>query len=151
MNVKVILRENVPGLGKEGDTVTVAKGYARNYLIPKGLALEYSPKNISIIENERKIKERKKIKELKLARKKAEEISKIKVTIYARASENNVLYGSITTKDIYEALKEKGIEVNKKSIILEEPIKELGFYPVLIKLHPEVETRLKVFVEKKVV
>ncbi len=142
--MQVILKENVKNLGNVGDLVNVKDGYARNFLIPKGLAVEANPKNIKMLEHERK-----KIQEL--ARKAklsaeglASKIGDTTVVITAKAGEENRLFGSVTAMDIAEALKKQGIEIDKRKIILEEPIKRLGNYTVKIKLHPDITSQLNV-------
>ncbi len=144
--MKVILKENVESLGKAGDTVKISDGYARNFLIPKGVAVEANIKNIRALEHERMRiiqrgeKERKKAEEL------ATKISDMVCTISQRVGEQNKLFGSVHAKDIEKALFDQGIEIDKKSILLEEPIKSLGEFPVRVKLHSGVTAQIKVVV-----
>lgn len=147
--MQIILKENVKNLGNAGDIVNVKDGYARNFLIPKGLAVVANPKNIKMLEHERK-----KIQELaRKAKLSAEEVaSKIgetTVVITAKAGEEDKLFGSVTAMDIAEALKKQGIDIDKRKIILEEPIKRLGNYTVKIKLHSEVTAQLNVQVVRE--
>lgn len=142
--MQVILKEDVKDLGKIGDIVEVKDGYARNYLIPRGLAIEANPKNIKALEHERR-----KIQEAaKKVRLSAEDlrskISEKTIIIKAKAGEEDRLFGSVTAMDIADALKKEGIDIDKKKIIIEEPIKRLGDYVVTVKIHPEVSAQLNV-------
>ena len=146
--MQVILKEEIEKLGKIGDIVVVADGYARNFLIPKNLAIEATPKNIKRIEHEKRLIAEK----LKKAKKEAEDVAKrfaeITVTISVQVGEEGKLFGSVTTMDIAATLEKEGIPVERKKILLENPIKELGEYTVPIKIHPEVTANLKVQVVK---
>jgi large subunit ribosomal protein L9 len=132
--MKVILKEDVASLGKMGDAIKVSDGYARNYLIPKGLAIEANTKNLKVLEHERKHifqvaeKERKKSEVL------AEKLAGITCTIARRVGEQDKLFGSVGTKDIEKALQEAGVEIERKNILLDEPLKSLGEFPIKIKL-----------------
>ncbi len=142
--MKVILKEDISNLGDMGTILNVSNGYARNYLIPKNLAVEASSRNIKSLEHEKRIIQ-KKIKKLKVS---AEDISNsisaLTITLKAKAGEEDKLFGSITTKDISEALSEEKITIDKKKIFLDNPIKRLGEYTVKIKVHPEVMADLKI-------
>lgn len=142
--MKVILKENVESLGKAGDAVKVADGYARNYLIPKGLAVEASSWSLKALEHEKKGI----MKKLESERKKAELIIEklrgVTCTLYRRAGEQDKLFGSVTTKDIEKSLIEQGIDIDRKMIILEEPVRSLGEFPVKIKLQPGVTAEIKI-------
>jgi large subunit ribosomal protein L9 len=147
--MQVILKEDVRDLGLIGDVVNVKDGYARNYLIPKGLAVEASTRNIKALEHEKKkIQER-----IKKAKTKAEELasnlSSTAITIKAKVGEGDKLFGSVTTMDIAEALKKEGMDIDKKKILLEEPIKRLGSYVVNVKIHSDVLAQVNVQVEKE--
>jgi large subunit ribosomal protein L9 len=142
--MKVILKEDVKNIGKMGDIVNVADGHARNYLVPKGLALEANMKNIKSLEHEKRIIQEKAKKLKNVAQYLAEKISTISLTMKAKAGDEGKLFGSITTMDIAEALKNEGIEVDKKKISLEEPIKRLGSYSVNVKIYPEISTQLNI-------
>lgn len=136
--MKVILKEDVKNLGVAGTVVNVADGYARNFLIPKNLAVEASTKNIKVLEQERK-----KIEEAsKRTKEKAQELSSrlsnLTVQIMAKAGEEGKLFGSITNADISEALKKEGFDIDRKKIILEEPIKRLGVYTVNVKVYQDI-------------
>ena len=144
----VILNKDVKGTGKAGDVVKVSDGYARNMLIPKGLATEATQGNIRNLEKQKAIAAEKKAQEKAAAQEQAKKIAEISVTIKTKAGDGGRIFGSITSKDIAEALeKEHGIAVDKKKIQLDTPIKQTGEVTVDIKLYPEVSTRLKVIVE----
>jgi large subunit ribosomal protein L9 len=140
--MRVILKEDVKKLGSMGQVVTVADGFARNYLVPKGLAVEASSKNVKSLEHaQRVIQERaKKVKES--LQDFSERISKIALVIKAKAGEEGKLFGSVTSMDIAEQLKNEGIEIDRKKISLEEPIKRIGTHTVSIHLHPEINTQI---------
>ena len=142
--MKIILKEDIKNLGKMGQIVDVADGYARNYLVPKGLAVEASTKNIRSLEHEKKIIQEKARKRKDSAQDLASRITALTLTIKAKAGEEEKLFGSVTTMDIAEALLTQGVEIEKKKIVLEEPIKRLGSYSVQIKLHPDVSVPLTV-------
>lgn len=142
--MQVILKENVKNLGHIGDIVNVKDGYARNFLIPKGLAVEANPKNIKALEHEkRKIHELAK-KAKAFAEELAARVSGTSVTIKAKTGEEDKLFGSVTTMDIADALKKEGIDIDKKKIVLDEPIKRLGSYTVNVKIHSDVSAQLNV-------
>lgn len=146
--MQVILRKDVEKLGVAGDMVEVSKGYGRNYLFPRGLAIEASPKNLKVVEHEKRlITEKKKntIRDAELFKKKLSETS---VTVAMQAGEEDKLFGAVTSMDIAEALSKEGISIDKRNIILDEPIKRLGIYAVNVKVHPEVMAELKVWVVK---
>lgn len=142
--MNVILKEDVKNLGKMGDVVTVKEGYARNFLFPKGLAVEANEKNVKALDHtKRQILDRaKKIKTD--AETMAAKFAGKTITITAKAGEEEKLFGSVTTADIAEALKKDGNEVDKKKIHLEEPIRRLGTYTVSVKVHPEVSADVTV-------
>jgi len=146
--MQVILREDVEKLGRAGDVLHVSNGYGRNYLIPKGLAIEATTKNIKALEHEKRLIENKKRKERIDAEALAKRISETSVTIPMQAGEEDKLFGSVTAMDITEALAKEGISIDKRNLLLEEPIKRLGIYTVNIKIHPDVIAELKVWVVK---
>ena len=146
--MKVILKEKVNKLGKLGDVVEVKEGYARNFLLPQGKALEATKGNLKNFEDFKR-KEQKKIEqEISEAKKLAAKIEKVSCTIVMQAHEDH-LYGAVTNADIANALQSEGIVVDKKDILLEDPIKELGVYQVDVKIHPEVKQQVKVWVVKE--
>lgn len=146
--MKVILKENVDNLGRIGDVVKVAPGYARNFLLPKGLAIEATERNAKALEHAKRQLEYKRNKELEQARAQAARIGAITLTIAHQAGEEGKLFGSVTTIEIAERLKEQGIEIDRKRMHLAEAIKQLGEYEVTVKLNPEVTAAFKVVVEK---
>jgi large subunit ribosomal protein L9 len=146
--MKVILKEDVKDLGVMGSIVDVANGYGRNYLIPRNLAAEANTRNIQQMEHDKGIILAKAKKIKTAADELADKVSLIKVTIEAKAGEEDKLFGSVTTKDIAEAVAEQGYDVDKRKIQLEEPIKRLGEYEVSIKLHHDVVASVKVEVKK---
>jgi large subunit ribosomal protein L9 len=147
--LKVILRADVEKLGKRGDAVKVADGYARNYLLPKGLALIETPGSLKIIEEEKKLLAVKQVKEKAEAEALSEKLKQVSLTIVKKVGENEVLYGSVTSTEIEELLKKEGIEVDRRKIELSEPIKTTGIFNVPIKIHPEVTSEIKVWVVKE--
>ena len=147
--MKIILRQDFEKLGKAGDIVDVKPGYARNYLIPQQIAYPATPSYLKILEEEKKQKQQKLQKAKKQAEHLAEKLETVSITIPVTVGEENKLFGSVTTQNIADALKEQGFEIDRKKIILEEPIKELGIYSVPIKLHPEVVAKIKVWVVKE--
>jgi large subunit ribosomal protein L9 len=142
--MKVILREDVKNLGQIGVIVNVSDGYARNYLIPKKLAIEANTKNIREIEHNKKSIMRKaaRIKESYNAI--AEKLSTITLTIKAKSGEEDKLFGAVTNMHIADALKAEGFDIDKKKIIMEETIKRLGTYSINIKVHPEISSQVKI-------
>lgn len=144
--MKVILREEVKNLGHMGEIVSVKDGYARNFLIPQGLAVEANMGNVKELENEQKKIQQKAAKMKASAEELAAKISAVSVQIQAKAGEEDKLFGSVTAMDIAEALKAKGFDVDKKKIVLDEPIKRLGDFKVDIKVFPEVSAQVAVSV-----
>ena len=144
----VILKRDVKGTGKAGDIVKVSDGYARNMLLPKGLADEATKHNIHSLEKAKAKREEEEAEAKANAQKQAEEMKKMKVTIVTKSGEGGRLFGSITSKDIAEALKEQqGITVDKRKVVLEQPIKEIGTTRVKIKIYPEITGVLTVEVK----
>lgn len=144
--MEVILRQDVDELGLEGDIVDVAKGYARNYLVPKGIAFEATPQNRKALELQSKKIELKRLKGKQNAEKVKEKLEGIVVTLSQKAGEEGKLYGSVTTMDIASYLEAQGIAIDRRKIILEKPIKTLGEHEVSIKIYPEVTGSIKVVV-----
>lgn len=147
--MKIILKENVKNLGAIGSVVNVADGYARNYLIPKNLAAEASTKNIKSLEHEKNIILERVKKVKRETEKLAGQLAGMTVVIEAQAGEEDKIFGSVTSMDIAQAISRQGIEIDKRKIILEEPIKRLGSYTVSIKLYPEVSAAVTVEVRSK--
>ncbi len=132
--MKVILKEEVTNLGEIGEIVNVAPGYARNFLIPKGFAAEADTKNVKAFEHQRRVIQEKAAKLAREARDYGDKLSQASLTFKAKAGEEEKLFGSVTSKDIADALKAQGFEVDRRKILLEEPIKRLGAYSVDIKV-----------------
>jgi large subunit ribosomal protein L9 len=144
--MKVVLTQDMESLGLGGEIVNVAKGYARNYLIPQGMALEATEQNIKLTEMQRKNIEIKRIKAKEDALKVKERLSGISVTIAQKVGEEDKLYGSVTTMDIADQLEKQGITVERRRMVLDKPIKSLGEFAVTVKLHPDVSASIKVVV-----
>jgi large subunit ribosomal protein L9 len=142
--MKVILKEDVETLGKRGDTIKVTDGYARNYLIPKGLAMEATSISVKAIEHEKKLIAKRAEKERKNAEAMLASFAGVQVTLARKTADQEKLFGSVTNKDIEKALEEKGLKVERKQIALDEPIKQLGEYPVKIKLYPGIAADITV-------
>ena len=147
--MKLILREDVENLGKVGDVVEVAGGYGRNYLLPRGLAVKASTKNLQEQEHQKKLIQARLERQKKDALELAGSLDSVSCTITRKTGEEERLYGSVTSRDIEEALKEEGVTIDRKRILLEEPIKKLGVYTVPVKLHTEVTGNIKVWVVKE--
>jgi len=144
--MKVILRTDMDSLGLEGATINVAKGYARNYLIPKGFAMEANNQNIKLVEMQRKKIDTRRIKAKEDAEKIKLEIANTVVTLTQKVGEEEKLYGSVTSMDIAAQLQNLGISIDRRKILLDKPIRTLGEFDVLIKLYPEVTGSIKVIV-----
>jgi large subunit ribosomal protein L9 len=144
--MQVILLENVPSLGKAGDLVKVSDGYGRNYLIPQKKALLATEKSLKVIEHQKRQVQQRMEKTKKDAEKMGQRIGKLSCTFVKTVGESGKIFGSVTSMDIENFLKENGIEVDRKKISLEEPIKNLGMFTVPIKLNSEVTANLKVWV-----
>ncbi len=144
--MKVILKQNVESLGKAGDPVKVADGYARNFLIPKGLAAEANSRNMKAFEHEKQRILQQADKIQKQAEETAVRLGAVTCTIARRVGEQEKLFGSVGAKDIEEALISQGVEIDKKSVLLDEPIKTLGEFPVRIKVSAGVTAEIKVVV-----
>ena len=142
--MKVILQENIDTLGQIGDIVKVAPGYARNYLLPKGFAIEATEKNAKALEHAKRQLTYKKNKALEAAKLLAAKLEAVNVSLAHQAGEEGKLFGSVTTMEIAAFLKQHGLEIDRKKMVLAEPIKQLGDYTVPVKIHPEVTANLKV-------
>ena len=136
-------------LGFEGDVIDVAKGYARNYLIPKGAAIEANNANLKSLEMRKSKIIARRMKDKEEAERAGEKISQITVTMIRKAGEEGKLYGSVTSRDIAQELEGEGVSVDRRKIIIDETIRTLGEFEVAIKLHPEVISKIKVIVEKE--
>ncbi len=145
--MKLILKQDVDKLGKAGEVVVVAPGYARNYLIPRGFAVEATPGNLKAVEMERLARARRDQREKEAATLLAKELVKQVVTVRRKAGEGGTLYGSVTAIDVADYLLAHKIEIDKRKIQMEEPIKSIGEYHVPIRLHREVIVPIRVVVE----
>jgi large subunit ribosomal protein L9 len=141
--MEVILREHIDNLGRRGEIVKVAEGYARNYLLPRKLALAVTEANKRQIERERKVAEARDAEEKVQAEAVAQRLTETQIEIARRVGENDTLYGSVTTADIAHALDAKGFSIEKRKIVLAEPLKALGEYTVPVKVHREVTAQLR--------
>jgi len=147
--MEVILTKDVNKIGKAGSVIKIKDGFARNFLLPQKLAIPVTPGNLKKLEQERQ----KTLKSLEEKKQEAiiikERLDKLSLTISAIAQDEKSLYGSVTAQDISSALKEEGIEIEKNLIVLDEPIKALGIYELEVKLHPEIQAKVKVWIVKK--
>jgi large subunit ribosomal protein L9 len=147
--MEIILRQSVENLGKPGDIVKVSPGYARNYLLPRGLAYEATPGNRKRIAMEKARLEAAEGERITAAQTLAERLESVQLTFSARVGDEDKLFGSVTTADIAHQLQAQGFDVEKKQIDLHEPIKSLGVYKIPIRLHAEVKPEIKVWVIKQ--
>ncbi len=147
--VEIILTQDVEKLGKTGELVKVKDGFARNFLIPQKKAYLATPQNIRRIEQQQKKLKYQYEQEKKAARQLADKLSKVSCTVSVEVNEQEKLYGSVSESDIVKALETEGFEIERKNIILEQSIEELGIFDVGIKLHPEVTTKIRLWVTKK--
>jgi large subunit ribosomal protein L9 len=147
--MRIVLREDVENLGRRGEVVKVADGYARNFLLPKGKALPASEGNLKTIEREKRRFIVRQAKDRQEAEEVARRIAGISCTIVRKVGENDALYGSVTAGDVAEHLAREGISIDKRRIQIDEPIKSLGIYTVPVRLHPEVSAEVKVWVVKE--
>jgi large subunit ribosomal protein L9 len=142
--MEVILREHVDNLGRRGEVVKVADGYARNYLLPRKLALLVTEGNKKQIEREREKFDAKELEEKKFAEAVAQRLGNVDIEIARKVGETEALYGSVTSGDIADVLQGKGFDIDKRKLVLQEPIKKLGEFSVPVKLHRDVTTTVKV-------
>lgn len=137
--MQVILREELPNLGTTGDVVRVKPGYARNYLLPRGLAIEASVRNLRELEHQKRVVADKRLREQKTAAAAADKLSGVRLKFQVRAGEDGKLFGSITNQDIHRALEERGFSIERRRILLEDPIKTLGSHDVVIHVGPDTK------------
>jgi len=147
--MQIILREDVDNLGEAGELVTVRDGYGRNYLIPKGFAVLATPRNMRRMEHERRVIDQHRARVAKDAATIKGQIESLSLTVAKQTGEEGKLFGSVTTREVAAALKEEGIEVDRKKIRVEEPIKSLGVFTIAIKLTADVVANLKLWVVAK--
>ena len=147
--MKVILKENIENLGKRGDIINVAAGYGRNYLIPRKLALQVTPSNMKMVEMEQKALRKKLDREVESFQSVIDQLNQTSLTFERKAGDKDVIFGSVSTADIKEALDKLGLEVEKKKILLAEPVKRLGNYTVPIKIFHDEQAEIKIEVKKE--
>lgn len=147
--MKVILRKDHESLGKIGDVVEVKPGFARNFLLPRKIAYTALNSNLKALEEEKKVYAKKEQQELVKSEKLAAELEKVSVTVPVQVGEEDKIFGTVTNQMIADALTEKGYEIDKRKIEIEEAIKSLGIYGVNIKLHPKVSAKIKVWVVRE--
>jgi len=146
--MKIILRESLENLGTVGDIVTVRDGYGRNYLIPRGLASPANPRNVKVIEHYKRTLEKKRLRELAKAEDIARAVEGTAVTFSRKTSEQGQLFGSVTPLDIETALQARGLNISRKQIALEHPIKALGEFAVTVRIQGSIKAKIKVTVDK---
>ncbi|WP_434565537.1 50S ribosomal protein L9 [Thermoanaerobacterium thermosaccharolyticum] len=142
--MKVILQKDVKGIGKAGDIVNVSDGYGRNYLLPRGLAMDATKSNINILNEKKKALEKKRQKEVEAAQEIAKKLSQETIKLKVKTGENGKLFGSITSKDIQDELNKRGYDIDKKKINLPDTIKTIGTFNVDVKLYPGIQAKIKV-------
>ena len=147
--MKIILIKDYESLGLEGNVVNVASGYARNYLIPKGIGIEANNSNLKAFEMKRGKIEARHMKDKEDAERTKEKFTDLTIAFQGKAGKEDKLFGSVTSRDIAEKLEQEGITVDRRKIVIEEPIRTLGEFEVPIKLHPEVIATIRVVVEKE--
>lgn len=147
MAVEVILRDDVPNLGKIGAVVRVKPGYARNYLLPRGLAIEANSKNLRVLEHQKRVIGAKAERDHKTAETQAKQVDGLEIRVQARAGEEGRLFGSVTNLDIERLLAARGVTVDRRRIQLDEPIKQLGTYRVVVQVGRDVRATVQVVVE----
>lgn len=146
--MEVILKEDIKSVGKAGEVIKVSPGFARNFLLPQGKAALANPQNLKELEHHKRAIQAKQEKLKKQAVQLAEKISALSLTIKKEAGEEEKLFGSVTNKELAEALQKEGIAIDRRQIQLEDPIKTIGVFDVPVRLHSEVTTHLKVWVVK---
>ena len=147
--MQVILQQDVRNLGNAGDIVNVKNGYGRNYLIPKQIAVFADPKNVRELEHQKKVVVSKQLKAKKAAEDISAKLAGLSITVSREVGEEEKIFGSVTVKDIADAVRNEGYMIDRHDIKLEAPIKKLGIFDVKVRLHAEVEGTLKVWVVKK--
>jgi large subunit ribosomal protein L9 len=147
--MNVILIEDVSNLGKRGDRVTVKNGYARNYLLPKRLALPATPSGVRMMKEEDRRRAVQEVKMYREAEELAKSLNKVSCTAEVQAGEDDRVFGAVTSADIAELLAAQGFEIDKRKVVLDEPLKALGVYTIPVRLHKDVEAKVKVWVVKK--
>ena len=144
----IILLQDIESVGQAGDIVNVKPGFARNKLIPDGLALRASKRNLAVAEERKRVNENKKARKIAANQLLANKLSKTEITIEAKVGEEEKMFGSITNKDIHEALIEKGFKIDRHAIELQKPIKALGIYHITVNLAPDINGDVKIYIIK---
>ncbi len=146
--MKLVLMKDVEKLGREGDVVEVKPGYARNYLLPKKLAVEATPANLKLAEKKREQRLKKEQEKIEKMKNLAEKLSGAKIVFYKKAGEKDRLFGSVTSKEIAEKIKEVyDVDIDKKNIYLEHPLKEIGNFEVEVHLYEDINTKIEVIIK----
>ncbi len=146
---KIVLIKSVDRLGKAGEMVTVKDGYARNYLLPQGLALPATTGGVARFEQEKKLEAQREVRRVRNAEELSSRLALVSLTTAVQAGEDDRLFGSVTAQDVAELLAKEGHEIDKRKILMEEPIKSLGVYTIPIKLHRDVTAEVKVWVVRE--
>jgi large subunit ribosomal protein L9 len=147
MAVEVILRDDVPHLGKIGEVVRVKPGFARNYLFPRGLAIEANRKNLAVLDHQKRVITAKAAREQKSAGDAAARIEGLQLVVKARAGDDGRLFGSVTNLDVERLLADKGVKVDRRRIVLDEPLKQLGTFPIVITVGRDVRATVQLTIE----
>ena len=147
--MELILRDDIEKLGRRGEVVNVPAGYARNFLLPRGLAMAVNDANKAQIDKEKRAWAARMAKEKEEFETLAEQIAELRFVAPRKVGENELLYGSVTSADVGEFLQSKGIEIDKRRVLLDEPVKHLGEHEIKVRLHPEVQATLKLLVTKE--
>lgn len=147
--MEVILLENVDGVGRRGQTIKVSRGYARNYLLPRSLGLEATSAGARLFQERERVRSQRENKSRTEAEKQAARLGKVTVHIKVQAGDDGKLFGSVTNGDIAESIAAQGVEIDRRSVLLEEPIRELGVYHVRVKVFQEIEGKVRVLVTKE--
>ena len=147
--MELILRDDIEKLGRRGEVVNVPAGYARNFLLPRGLAMAVNDANKAQIDKEKRAWAARMAKEKEEFETLAEQIAELRFVAPRKVGENELLYGSVTSADVGELLQSKGIEIDKRRVLLDEPVKHLGEHEIKVRLHPEVQATLKLLVTKE--
>ncbi|MCU0573133.1 MAG: 50S ribosomal protein L9 [Syntrophobacteraceae bacterium] len=147
--MKVILTENIPDLGEIGQVINVAPGYARNYLLPKGIVLEATGKNVRELEHRKRVLAQKREKVRKEMMSLAEKLNQVSIVMRRKVAEEDKLYGSVSASDIAAALAEKGFDIQRKDLLLEQPIKQIGEFTVPVRVHAQIAANIRLVVQKE--
>ena len=147
--MKVILTENIADLGEIGQVVNVAPGYARNYLLPKGIALEATGRNVRELEHRKRVLAQKREKVRQEMMSLAEKLNQVSIVMQRKVAEEDKLYGSVSASDIAAALAEKGFDIQRKDLILDQPIKQVGEFMVPVRVHAQISANIRLVVQKE--